>query len=165
MLIWGDLRLLPDDGTNPIGHGARPMLTELLIATAMVLATVFIHAVGLLLLGRLTRYERLEERKLAIKPLSLAAVGLTMSVVLGLFTLHALEIWLYAALYLQLGALDTLREAVYFSTQTYAAIGFGNDALDPEWRLVAAIEGVNGVILLGWSTAFFVTGMRRLGHL
>ena len=74
------------------------MMTELLIATVMVLATVFIHAVGLLLLGRLTRYERLEERKLAIKPLSLAAVGLTMSVVLGLFVLHALEIWLYAAL-------------------------------------------------------------------
>ncbi len=103
---------------------ATAMLTELLIATAMVLATVFIHAVGLLLLGRLTRYEMLEERKLAIRPLSLAAVGLTMSVVLGLFVLHALEIWLYAALYLQLGALDTLREAVYFSTQTYAAIGF-----------------------------------------
>jgi len=150
---------------NPIGHCAPPMLTELLIATVMVLATVFIHAVGLLLLGRLTRYEMLEERKLAIKPLSLGAIGFTMSVVLGLFVLHALEIWLYAALYLQLGALDTLREAVYFSTQTYAAIGFGNEALDPQWRLVAAIEGVNGVILLGWSTAFFVTGMRRLGHL
>ncbi len=141
------------------------MLTELLIATAMVLATVFTHAVGLLLLGRLTRYERLEERKLAIRPLSLAAVGLTMSVVLGLFVLHAIEIWLYAALYLELDAIKTLREAVYFSTQTYAAIGFGNEALDPQWRLLAAIEGVNGVILLGWSTAFFVTGMRRLGHL
>ena len=140
------------------------MLIELLIATAMVLATVFIHAVGLQLLGRLTRYERLEERKLAVRPLSLAAVGFTMSVVIGLFALHAIEIWLYAALYLELGALETLREAVYFSTQTYAAIGFGNEALDPAWRLVAAIEGVNGVILLGWSTAFFVTGMRRLGH-
>jgi hypothetical protein len=141
------------------------MLTELLIATAMVLATVFIHAVGLLLLGRLTRYEMLEERKLAIRPLSLAAVGLTMSVVLGLFVLHAIEIWLYAALYLELDAIKTLREAVYFSTQTYAAIGFGNEAFDPQWRLLAAIEGVNGVILLCWSTAFFVTGMRRLGHL
>lgn len=140
------------------------MLTELLVATVMVLLTVFIHAIGLLFLGRLTRYEMLEERKLAIAPLSLAAVALTMSVVLGLFFLHALEIWLYAALYLKLGAIQTLREAVYFSTQTYAAIGFGNEALDPQWRLVAAIEGVNGVILLGWSTAFFVTGMRRLGH-
>jgi hypothetical protein len=140
------------------------MLIELFIATAMVLATVFIHAVGLQLLGRLTRYERLEERKLAVRPLSLAAVGFTMSVVIGLFALHAIEIWLYAALYLELGALDTLRQAVYFSTQTYAAIGFGDDDLAAQWQLLAAIEGVNGVILLGWSTAFFVTSMRRLGH-
>lgn len=137
---------------------------ELSVATGMVLLTVFLHAVGLVLLGRLTRYEVFEERKLAIRPLSFAAVGLTMIVVIGLFALHALEIWLYAALYLRLDALQTLREAVYFSTQTYAAIGFGNEALDPEWRILAAIEGINGVILLGWSTAFFVTGMRRLGH-
>ena len=41
---------------NPIGHGAPPMLTELLIATVMVLATVFIHAVGLLLLGWSTAF-------------------------------------------------------------------------------------------------------------
>lgn len=140
------------------------MITELAVATAMVLLTVFIHAVGLLLLGKLTRYEADEEQKLLIKPLSVAAVGLTMTVVLGLFALHALEIWAYAAVYLELGAIDTLRHAVYFSTQTYAAIGFGDDLLDPDWHLLAAIEGVNGVILLGWSTAFFVTGMRRLGH-
>jgi hypothetical protein len=137
---------------------------ELSVASAMVLITVFVHAVGLVLLGRLTRYEIFEERKLKIEPLSLAGIGLTMAVVIGLFALHALEIWLYAALYLELDALHTLREAVYFSTQTYAAIGFGDEALDPQWHIVAAIEGINGVILLGWSTAFFVTGMRRLGH-
>ncbi|WP_310495928.1 ion channel [Sandarakinorhabdus sp.] len=141
------------------------MLTELFTATAMVLLTVFIHAVGLVLLGRLTRYEAREEQKLNIKPLSMAGVSLTVAVVLGLFVLHAAEIWLYAALYLELGAIDTLRHAVYFSTQTYAAIGFGDELLDPGWQLLAAIEGINGVILLGWSTAFFVTGMRRLGHL
>ena len=146
------------------GKGVIAMLTELSIATAMVLLTVFIHAIGLLLLGRLTRYEALEEHKLDIRPLSVPAVGLTMAVVLGLFGLHALEIWAYAAVYLELGAIDTLRHAVYFSTQTYAAIGFGDHLLDPDWHLVAAIEGINGVILLGWSTAFFVTGMRRLGH-
>jgi hypothetical protein len=140
------------------------MGTELLVASTMVFVTVLIHAVGLVLLGRLTRYELFEERKLAIRPLSIAGVALTMTVVIGLFALHALEIWLYAALYLRLGAIETLRDAVYFSTQTYAAIGFGDESLDPAWHIVAAIEGINGVILLGWSTAFFVTVMRRLSH-
>ena len=140
------------------------MIAELAAATVMVLVTVILHAVGLVLLARLTRYEAREEQKLRIRPLSATGVSLTVAVVIGLFALHALEIWLYAALYLELGAIDTLRHAVYFSTQTYAAIGFGDDLLDPAWQLLAAIEGINGVILLGWSTAFFVTTMRRLGH-
>lgn len=140
------------------------MIAELAAATAMVLATVFVHAIGLVLLARLTRYEALEEMKLKVRPLSVTGVSLTMTIVIGLFALHAIEIWLYAVLYLKLGAIDTLRHAVYFSTQTYAAIGFGDDLLSPEWHLLAAIEGINGVILLGWSTAFFVTTMRRVGH-
>lgn len=140
------------------------MAIELLVATLMVILTVFIHTVGLLLLGRLTRYEAREEEKLFIQPYSPAGVLLTMTVVMGLFALHGIEIWLYAALYLELDAVEGLREAVYFSTQAYGAIGFGDEALLPEWRIVAGIEGINGVILLGWSTAFFVTVMRRLSH-
>lgn len=30
------------------------------------------------------------------------------------------------------------------------------------WRLVSAIEGVNGILSLGWPTAFFVTTVARL---
>jgi hypothetical protein len=138
------------------------LLTELLVATLMVMLTVFVHTVGLLLLRRLVRYESFEERSLHIQPYSVAGIFLTMSIVLGLLLLHGLEIWLYAILYLQLDAVQNLRDAVFFSTQTYAAIGFSYDALAPEWRLVAAIEGINGVVLLGWSTAFFVTVIRRL---
>jgi hypothetical protein len=53
--------------------------------------------------------------------------------------------------------------AVYFSTITYATIGFSDAELAPPWRLVAAIEGINGILLLGWSTAFFVAVVARLG--
>ena len=81
---------------------------------------------------------------------------------LGLFILHAAEIWAYAALYLELGALPHIREAVYFSTITYSTTGYDDDLLAEQWRLVAAIEGMNGVLLMGWSTAFFVTGVTRL---
>ena len=31
-----------------------------------------------------------------------------------------------------------------------------------EWRLVGALEGLIGFLLIGWSTAFFVTDMNRL---
>lgn len=140
------------------------MGAELAVATMMVLATVMMHAIGLLLLGRLVRFGAREEEMFGIHPLSVRGVMVIVGVVLGLFVLHGSEIWLYASLYLELGAITGLRHAVYFSTQTYAAIGYGDEAIAPAWKLVAAIEGINGLLLLGWSTAFFVTVMGRLGR-
>ena len=81
---------------------------------------------------------------------------------LALFTLHGIEIWLYAAVYLLIDAVQNLEAAVYYSTITYASIGFGDTEMARQWRLVGAIEGINGVLLLGWSTAFFVTVVARL---
>lgn len=138
------------------------MLVQLLIATVMVLTTVIIHGLGLLGLSRLLRGERVEERHAHISPLSLRGLMVTLGVVLALFALHGTEIWLYALVYLQLHALPGLEEAVYFSTITYGTIGYDDDGFHPAWQLVAAIEGINGVLLLGWSTAFFISLAARL---
>ncbi len=138
------------------------MLVQLLIATAMVLVTVTIHGLGLLALSRWLRGERVEEREAHISALSLRGMLVTLGVVLGLFALHGVEIWFYALVYLQLGALPGLEDAVYFSTITYATIGFDDEGFHPAWQLVAAIEGINGVLLMGWSTAFFISLAARL---
>ena len=138
------------------------MADELLLATAMVLATVSIHAIGLYALSRLLRIEELEEQEEQIHPLSGRGIVTTLTVALGLFVLHGIEIWLYAFVYLAIGAVDGLRESVYFSTITYGAIGYSDAAMAPGWRLVSAIEGINGIILIGWSTAFFVTLIARM---
>ena len=138
------------------------MVDELLLATVMVLATVSIHAIGLFALSRLLRVEESEEAAEHIHPLSGRGIVATLTVALGLFVLHGLEIWLYAFVYLAIGAVDGLRESVYFSTITYGAIGYSDAAMAPGWRLVSAIEGINGIILIGWSTAFFVTLIARM---
>ena len=137
------------------------MLTELLVGTVMVILTVVMHGVGLAILARVTQAETNAKQ---LDWLSPRGVGFTVGLVIGLFVLHGLEIWLYASVYQALGATQDLRAAVYFSTTTYAAIGYGDEAVAEEWRLLGGIEGINGVILLGWSTAFFVTVMsgRRL---
>lgn len=67
-------------------------------------------------------------------------------------------------MYTRLGAVADLRESVYFSTITYAAIGYGDYAIADGWKLIAAIEGINGLLLISWSTAFFVTVMGRLAR-
>lgn len=123
---------------------------------------MLIHGTGLFALTRLLRLEVAEEAVAHIHPLSPRGIAATVAVVLGLFFLHGVEIWLYAFLYDAIGAVRGLREAVYFSTTTYGAIGYSDAAMAKDWRLVSAIEGINGIILIGWSTAFFVTLVARL---
>jgi hypothetical protein len=80
----------------------------------------------------------------------------------GLFVLLGIEIWLYAGFYLFVGALPSLEAALYFSTASYTTVGYGDVVLAPGWRVLGAIESANGIILLGWSTAFFVAIVGRI---
>ncbi len=138
------------------------MVAQLLVATLMVLLTVTIHGIGLLYLARMLSEERAEEREANLSPLSLRGLVTTLGTVLGLFALHGIEIWLYALVYLSLDALPDFETAVYFSTITYSTIGYDDEGLATAWQLVAAVEGMNGILLMGWSTAFFISLMGRL---
>lgn len=129
-----------------------PLLTQLLIASAMVVLTVIIHLTGLGLLARTLRAgRRLPER------LKLAPVSLLVGAAIGLFAIHTAEIWSFAALYLLLEAAPDFEQGLYFSTVTYASIGYGDVLMAKPWRILGAIEGATGVIMLGWSTAFLVS--------
>ena len=128
----------------------------------MVTLTVAIYAVGLYSVSRLLRMEESDEARVRIHALSLRGIVATITVILALFALHGIEIWLYAFVYLAIGSVEGLREAIYFSTITYGAIGYSDASMPERWRLVSAIEGINGIILIGWSTAFFVTLTARM---
>lgn len=140
----------------------KQMLRELLLATVMVTLTVLVHGSGLIVLARLLRLESQAEASVHTHPASFRGMAVLLFLILSLTALHGVEIWLYAFVYLLLGAIPVLREAVYFSTITYGAIGYGDEIMAREWRLVSAIEGINGIIMIGWSTAFL---MRTVGLL
>lgn len=140
------------------------MLTELIVAGVMVILTVILHGIGLALLERILRDEAHDERVQHLGALSLRAMMFKLVAVVGLFALHGVEIWGYAFIYLFVGAVRGLETSVYFSTISYTAIGYSDHYILPSWRLLAGIEGINGVLLLGWSTAFFVTLIVRLGR-
>ncbi len=130
-----------------------------MIASLMVAVTVVMHLIGLALLVALVRGHH---RRLREHPAWASQLIVIFAAAFGLFALHTAEIWAYAWLFVEVGALPTFDEALYFSTTTYSTVGYGDIVLPPEWRLVGAIEGANGIILLGWSTAFFVSVVNRI---
>ena len=136
------------------------MLIELALASVMVVVTVMVHLIGLNMVMRLLRSHTRFIRKLRITPLTLL-----LSASLGIFAIHTVEIWLYAALFLGLGAFNEFEVALYCSTSTYAAIGYGDVLMPYGWRVLGAIEGATGIIMFGWSTAFLVSLLAKLNLL
>ena len=135
------------------------MIANLLLSGVMVGATVTIHFAGLLILMWLLRARGHNFRAHESVVGQIAAI---VFVVLGLVAIHTVEIWLYATLYYGLGALQHFEEALYFSTTSFTTIGYGDVVLDRKWRLLGAIEGANGLILFGWSTAFLFSVTARI---
>jgi hypothetical protein len=132
---------------------------QLLIATAMVTLTMVIHLTGLWVLLAMMRAHR---QAAPSRQEFVRQAGSILIAAFGLFALHSVEIWAYAAIYDLVGVLPDFESALYFSTATYTTIGYGDLTLPKPWRILGAIEGANGIILLGWSTAFFVSVVTRL---
>jgi voltage-gated potassium channel len=134
------------------------LILQLAIASAMVALTIITHLVGL---GLLIALMRVHQVHFITNRARLDQVIVLLGAGVGLFALHAVEIWLYAGLYMHLTTWR-LEEALYFSTTTYTTVGYGDVTLPRAWRVLGSIEAANGVILLGWSTAFFVSVVNRL---
>ncbi|WP_421996570.1 potassium channel family protein [Reyranella sp.] len=140
------------------------MMANLALASLMVSLTVVVHFAGLLMLMRMLRARghRFRAHESAV-----GQGAAIVFVVLGLMACHTAEIWLYAVVYYWFGSLHDFESALYFSTTSFTTIGYGDVVLDKHWRLLSAIEGANGLLLFGWSTAFLfaVTArMRTLEH-
>jgi voltage-gated potassium channel len=136
---------------------ASPLLLQLSLGTLMVVLTISVHLIGLAGLVRVLRSHRRLLVRLRVMPLVLL-----LCAALGLVLLHTIEIWIFAAFYLAVGALADFESALYFSTVTYSTIGYGDVVMAKSWRILGAMEGAAGIIMLGWSTAFLVSLLSQL---
>jgi hypothetical protein len=135
------------------------LVQNLALASLMVGLTVTIHFFGLL--GLLHLLRRRGHRFKAHESV-VGQGGLILFVVFGIFAIHTIEIWLYAVVFRALGEFSTFETALYFSTVTFASLGYGDVQMSQDWRLFGSIEAANGMILFAWSTAFLLSVMGRL---
>jgi hypothetical protein len=60
------------------------------------------------------------------------------------------------------GEITDFEKALYYSAETYTALGYGDVTLSQKWRLLGPLEAVNGLLLFGLSTAVMFAIMSRL---
>jgi hypothetical protein len=89
-------------------------------------------------------------------------VGVMTVVTLITGVLHLVEICLWAMVYLLCGEMVTFETAFYFSAGNYTALGYGDLVLAGPWRLLGPLEAINGLLLIGLSTAGMFVVLNRL---
>ncbi len=132
---------------------------ELLVVLAMIAGTVVVHMLGLTALINLTR---LHIERLRTPWLSLDRLLAPLLMVLGLFMLHGLEVAAYAVVFREVHAVRGWEPALYLSAGAYSTAGWTGVTLAKGWRVLAAFESLNGILLLGWSTAFLFQTLHRI---
>jgi hypothetical protein len=129
-----------------------------LIGFGLLAACVTVQSVGMLLLIHWIS----RGRHVLDSPSALPRIALLIRLIISIVLIHLVQISLWAGVFWQSGELPTLETAVYFSLATYTTIGFGDVVLRPGWRILTGIEGLTGLLLVGWSTAFAFAVVNRM---
>ena len=136
------------------------MPTVALACCFLVVATTLLH------------YEVLRFLNSGLPVLGIPGRTKLVVVILAAFIAHAAEIALYGfSLYVLVSWLDAGRlvgssgfsvtNCLYFSAETYTSLGFGDFTPLGPVRLLAGVEALNGLLLIGWSASFTYISMER----
>jgi len=60
------------------------------------------------------------------------------------------------------GEFSSFSEAAYFSMVTFTTLGYGDISLSSDWRLLSGLEAINGIMLIGWSTAMMFSLIQNI---
>lgn len=131
------------------------MFALLFVSVLLVAVTVLIHAYGTHYWMRFMGSQFVDAHGNFHQGKILPAI---ISTAVTLLLLHVIEVIIWAVAYRLLtpiGSLDTFEKAVYFSSVTFTTLGYGDITLPlEEWRLLSGVEALNGILLVGWTTAF-----------
>lgn len=89
---------------------------------------------------------------------------LVMLVAVGLWVLATLTvgIWMWAVVLFETGVFKSMEESLYFSIEAFSTLGLGDVVPQHEWRILAAMAAVNGLLSFGLLTALLVEALRQV---
>jgi len=135
------------------------MLDVIIACGLLIAATTVIH------------YEALRSLNAILPSLAIPNRPKLLVVISVAFFAHAIEMTVYAmAMFLLVayfgagslsGAHFSLISCLYFSAETYTTLGFGDLTPVGPVRLIAGVEALNGLLLIGWSASYTYIAMER----
>ena len=85
----------------------------------------------------------------------------TLNAVMTLLVIGNLaQLVVWALVFQLLGEFDALDVAVYHSAVNFASLGYGDIVMSERHRLLGALEAINGVLMIGVSTAALMTTLQ-----
>jgi hypothetical protein len=118
---------------------------------SLIVLTVVVHILGLALIGqRIVVLLGMMQRRGPIP----ALVVVTGSATLLATCLHGMEVCIWACAYLIVGASADFNSSMLYSLNAITSYGHTDLFLNEHWRLMGALEALNGWLLFGLTTAF-----------
>ncbi|MEM6485246.1 MAG: potassium channel family protein [Pseudomonadota bacterium] len=137
-------------------ESAEPMAIDLLTGLGvMVLCLVLQISILAWTLLYYAQYQNKLERSSFLFTI-LVLNGVMIVLVLG--NLGQIAIW--ASLFLWLGEFERFSEAFYHSAVNFSTLGYGDIVMTQGRKLLGPLESVNGILMVGISTAAFMTVLR-----
>jgi hypothetical protein len=129
------------------------------VAVTLTFCTVIIHALVLMLIIYFVRYE-LRHGRAGV--LFWRDVGIVAGATLVALAAHLIAVTTWALVFTLCGEFSQLAAALYHSGMNYTTLGDPEKVMSPSWRLLASLEGANGMLMFGVSTAILFAVIQRL---
>jgi hypothetical protein len=124
-----------------------PYLVQFLLALILTSLTVLIHLCGMNWVQHyFNRFWLRANRKLTKRMVMVGIMAIMM------FT-HCAEVAVWAIFYHLLLITPDWHSSVFYSLASYSTLGETNIILTEQWRGVGGLEGINAMLMFGWSTA------------
>jgi hypothetical protein len=133
------------------------MLRQILVGGGVSVVNIAIHAFVMTILVWVARAVSADNKS---HP-AIFLMAVMISTVSVLMAAHAIEVIVWALAYLIVGAAPGGAGFGYFAFVNYTTLGYGDIVPVERWRLLGPITALNGVLLIGWSTAVIFEVLRR----
>ncbi len=137
------------------------LLDQILVGGAASLVNFIIHA---MLLGGVVWAVRGIAHRDAFIPAFLQYTVVIVATGTLLVAGHFLEVLVWAVTYALAGIEPADVNLVYFAFGNYTTLGYGELVAPDQWRLLSPMTALNGIMLIGWSTALIIEILRHAGH-